>query len=257
VIDAARWESSSCFSGASACVSFVQNLLDFLGLRLLYRLPYSHTSPIPMPTTEAMRLLVAAVLIAAYLAPTASFVTQYSCQPTFFSRRARGLAATCSASIGERDPGIAVITGGNRGIGFEICNQLASQGYRIVLAARQRGKGETAAGVIRACGAQCDFYQLDVSSERSVENFAQQLKDDGLNDISCVINNAAIGMKYEAFSAGSVRKVFETNCYGALRLTRALLPSLRSDARVVFVSSRSGADLFVFQIWRSFSPYSS
>lgn len=88
-------------------------------------------------------------------------------------------------SIGAE--GVAVVTGGNRGIGFEVCRQLAGLGYTVVLAARSSSKGEAAARAIRAAGGDCRFLECDVSDARSVAAFAQRMRGEGLADVACLV----------------------------------------------------------------------
>jgi NAD(P)-dependent dehydrogenase (short-subunit alcohol dehydrogenase family) len=133
---------------------------------------------------------------------------------------------------------VTLVTGGNRGIGLEVCRQLAAAGHRVLLGARDPEQGERAAkrldGDVRA-------VQLDVADQGSVDRLAEQL-----SELDVLVNNAAIHYDtwQEAATAdlGVVAEALETNLLGAWRTAQAVLPLLRTSAhgRIVNVSSGAG-----------------
>ncbi|MFW6288764.1 MAG: SDR family NAD(P)-dependent oxidoreductase [Spirochaetota bacterium] len=131
----------------------------------------------------------------------------------------------------------AIVTGANRGIGFGVVRQLADRGYRVILAARDENRGRTAAGEIDAAADQLEVRQLDVASEQSIAEFARGLDDDK-KSIDVLVNNA--GVAIEGFDATVARRTMDTNFYGPVRLTDAVLPFMPEGARVVMVSSGAG-----------------
>ncbi len=146
---------------------------------------------------------------------------------------------------------VAVVTGANRGIGFETCRQLAKHGMRVVLTSRDRDKGSAAAERLRSEGLDIDFLPLDVSDDASVQEFARQIKKT-YGRVDVLVNNAGIMIdgKTRDTEAGTgvmqakvetLRLTMEVNVYGALRVTQALLPLMpKDDARIVNVSSGMG-----------------
>jgi NAD(P)-dependent dehydrogenase (short-subunit alcohol dehydrogenase family) len=136
---------------------------------------------------------------------------------------------------------VAMVTGANRGIGREVCRQLADLGYTVVLGARDPEKGERAATElgVQAC-------QLDVANEASVRA-AADLVADLFGRCDVLVNNAAI--LYDTWARASsanldeIRAALETNLLGAWRTTLAFLPLLRASAhgRIVNVSSEGGS----------------
>jgi NAD(P)-dependent dehydrogenase (short-subunit alcohol dehydrogenase family) len=137
---------------------------------------------------------------------------------------------------------VAVVTGGNRGIGLEVCRQLADLGYDVVLGSRDLGKGEDAAArlgeSVRAC-------RLDVADDTSVRAAAAWVAD-RYGRCDALVNNAAI--LYDTWARASsadlaeIHTAMETNLFGAWRTTLAFLPMLRAaQGRVVNVSSESGS----------------
>src|SRR5690349_17354834 len=124
---------------------------------------------------------------------------------------------------------VAVVTGGNRGIGLEVCRQLAARGFDVVMGSRDPERG-------RAAGLDVDVRQLDVADPASVAALE-------LDRCDVLVNNAAID--YDTWQrAGSadlqvVSEALDVNLLGAWRMTLALLPLLRRSAhgRVVNVSS--------------------
>src|SRR5438093_153648 len=146
---------------------------------------------------------------------------------------------------------VAGVTGATRGIGFETCRQLAKHGLKVVLTARDEGKGRAAAERLRSEELDVDFLPLDVSDETSVHEFARQIKK-ACGRVDVLVNNAGIMIdgKTRDTAAGTgvmqakvetLRLTMEVNVYGALRVTQALLPLMPKDsARIVNVSSGMG-----------------
>ncbi|MGB7930697.1 MAG: SDR family oxidoreductase [Gammaproteobacteria bacterium] len=145
---------------------------------------------------------------------------------------------------------IAVISGASRGLGFETCRQLGRRGYRVLLTARDHGRGKASAETLQREGLNVEFYPLDVTDADSVQGLAEHLERE-YGHLDVLINNAGVfldPMPPEDPSASSVfradiatlRYSMETNAYGALRLCQALIPLMRGHGRVVNVSSGMG-----------------
>ncbi|GAA1305006.1 SDR family oxidoreductase [Saccharothrix xinjiangensis] len=136
---------------------------------------------------------------------------------------------------------VAVVTGGNRGIGREVCRQLAALGHDVVLTARDPARAEAVAAELGV-----DHHRLDVTHDGSVAALAGYLGE-RYGRLDVLVNNAAI--HYDTWQRASsadlrvVREAMETNFYGPWRVVLALLPLLRSSrrARVVNVSSEGGS----------------
>lgn len=144
---------------------------------------------------------------------------------------------------GSRRVGVAVVTGGNRGLGLETCRQLAARGLRVVLASRDVEQGRAAAKRI-ATARDVTAFPLDVTDPGSIRVFASQVERE-LGGADVLINNAAI--LHEAGSAldaelDDYRRSMETNVYGPLLLCQAFVPGMmkRRYGRVVNVSSGAG-----------------
>jgi carbonyl reductase 1 len=129
---------------------------------------------------------------------------------------------------------IAVVTGANRGIGLEIARQLAQRGVRVVLTSRDPGAGESARAALASEGLPVVFHPLDVTQDESARALAGWLeRARGGADI--VVNNAGIAM--DGFNKEVARRTIDTNFFGPLRVTGALLPLLRPGGRIVMISS--------------------
>ncbi len=141
---------------------------------------------------------------------------------------------------------IAVVTGANRGIGFEIARQLGKTGLHVVLTARDPGKGEAAAEKLRSEQLDVAFHVLDVADEPSLAAFAGWLKQaHGRCDV--LVNNAGIlpdprGSRLADTSSATVRAAFETNTLAPLLLIKVVLPLMqkRQYGRIVNLSSGLG-----------------
>lgn len=131
---------------------------------------------------------------------------------------------------------IALVTGANRGIGFETCRQLADAGFHTILTARDETSGAHAA---RSLGV--DFLQLDVTDQASVARAAEVVEArHGRLDV--LVNNAGVsddpGGVVESDPA-RVRRMMEVNFFGAMAVSRALVPLLlgSDDARIINVTT--------------------
>jgi NAD(P)-dependent dehydrogenase (short-subunit alcohol dehydrogenase family) len=146
---------------------------------------------------------------------------------------------------------VAVVTGGNRGIGLEVCRQLAGLDYRVVLGSRDPGQGRRAAASLApghevAARGEVAACQLDVTRPDSVQAAASWVGE-RFGRCDALVNNA--GIMYDTWARASsadldsVHQALETNLFGAWRTTLALLPLLRASdrGRVVNVSSESGS----------------
>jgi len=141
---------------------------------------------------------------------------------------------------------VAVVTGGNRGIGFEIARQLGRRGAQVVLTARDRKAGEAAAAKLRDEGLKVQSLPLDVTDAAGAKALADALERD-FGRVDVLVNNAGIMSKSDApaleVGADVVRELFETNTLGPLRVAQALAPLLRKSerGRIVNMSSGMGA----------------
>ncbi|MEP7341816.1 MAG: SDR family oxidoreductase [Acidobacteriota bacterium] len=141
---------------------------------------------------------------------------------------------------------IALVTGANKGIGYETVRQLASQGITVLLAARDEKRGAEAAGKLKAEGLDVQFLQLDVNDTASQDNAAKFIADK-FGKLDILINNAGIAQDFQVpASQGTLeqwRATFETNVFSLVSLTQKLLPLVKkSDAgRIVNLTSILGS----------------
>lgn len=141
---------------------------------------------------------------------------------------------------------VALITGANRGIGFEIAKQLGQQGITVLIGARDEGRGKAAAELLAKEGIDAHAITIDVTDEASVKLAAGNVaRDHGHLDI--LVNNAGIsrdeGFKPSGMPLQAMRETYETNVFGVVNVTNAMLPLLhKSEAgRIVNVSSSMGS----------------
>lgn len=139
-----------------------------------------------------------------------------------------------------------LITGGNRGIGFEICRQLGALGHQVILAARNNQKGSEASAKLRDEGFNITFMALDLEEKASIKTFVIAFSN-AYERLDVLINNAAILLDSRYGVSNISMDLFERmmtiNLHGPVLLTQALLSLLRksSDPRVINISSGMGA----------------
>lgn len=147
---------------------------------------------------------------------------------------------------------IALITGANRGIGFETARQLGQQGIKVLIGARSEEKGKEAEASLKAEGLDVEYINIDVDKTATHASAAKEIEEK-YGKLDILINNAGIFLA-EEFNNGvpvpasktsqeTFRKTFDTNFFNTIDVTQALLPLVKkSDAgRIVFLSSGLGS----------------
>lgn len=153
-----------------------------------------------------------------------------------------------------QDKPVALITGANQGIGLQIARELAANGYTVLVGSRNFERGEEAA---KSIGADARALQLDVTDQASITAAAERIRIE-LGRLDLLVNNAAIShagrpgrslaeilqsSRASVASLDEVRAVFETNVFGVIAVTQAMLPLLREApaGRIVNVTSGVGS----------------
>lgn len=129
--------------------------------------------------------------------------------------------------------GTFLVTGANRGIGYEYCRQLQQRGDEVIAVCRSVSEELETLGVRVESG-------VDITVDTSVAKLAEKLKGVSLN---VLINNAGIleRVRLETLDFDSIRRQLEVNAIGSLRLTAALLPNLQAGSKVIMMTSRMGS----------------
>jgi NAD(P)-dependent dehydrogenase (short-subunit alcohol dehydrogenase family) len=149
---------------------------------------------------------------------------------------------------------VALVTGANKGIGRGTAEQLAALGMTVLIGARDPRRGEEAAAALRSAGGDAHALTLDVTDEGSVQEAARKVEE-RFDHLDVLINNAGITgsgqvSPQDAYNQipssvdlDMVRAVFETNVFGVIAVTNALLPLLRRSPapRIVNVSSHAAS----------------
>ncbi|XP_060530837.1 carbonyl reductase [NADPH] 3-like [Cylas formicarius] len=136
---------------------------------------------------------------------------------------------------------VAVVTGANRGIGYEIVKGLCKKyDGHVYLTARDVVRGNAAIEKLKILGLNPIFHQLDISDQKSVDTFKDHIKEKH-GGINILINNAGVSLSKAPIPLSEkAKKTLELNYFGTVRICEALFPLLRENARVVNVSSLAG-----------------
>jgi NAD(P)-dependent dehydrogenase (short-subunit alcohol dehydrogenase family) len=140
---------------------------------------------------------------------------------------------------------IALISGANKGIGYEIARGLGAKKIKVLVGARDEARGQAAVDKLKAEGADARFVKLDVTDPATIQNASAWVeKEFGRLDI--LINDAGIGdwgAKPSGADLAKVREVYETNLFGPMAMTQAFLPLVGKSkhGRIVNVSSSLGS----------------
>ncbi len=158
---------------------------------------------------------------------------------------ARRPVAPQARCLGYADMKTALVTGANKGIGYEVARQLAAKGFQVFIGARNREAGRKAAEQIAKDGGYATFLEIDVADNGSVTLAAREFAKVA-DHLDVLVNNAGIIVDGDdailETTDDLLRKTLETNTLGALRVTRAFASLLRKSKapRVINVSSGGG-----------------
>jgi NAD(P)-dependent dehydrogenase (short-subunit alcohol dehydrogenase family) len=138
----------------------------------------------------------------------------------------------------------ALVTGGNRGIGFAVCRALARRGLAVVLTARDEQEGRKAEAELGAEGWEVAYYPLDVASPETIDGCRRLLDDDGVR-IDVLVNDAAVCPAGDAtaLDVSTIDRAWTVNTRGPWLLCRAFAPGMRQRGygRIVNISSGGGS----------------
>jgi NAD(P)-dependent dehydrogenase (short-subunit alcohol dehydrogenase family) len=142
---------------------------------------------------------------------------------------------------------VALITGANKGIGFETARQLGAQGIHVLVGARDPARGEAAAGQLRSADVAASFIPLDVTDQATIDTAAATIAA-RFGKLDILVNNAGISLPEGRVSPSelplaALQATYATNVYGVLAVIQAMLPLLRGAeaGRIVNVSSSMGS----------------
>src|SRR3984885_2186100 len=148
---------------------------------------------------------------------------------------------------------VALVTGANKGIGLQVAKDLSAHGFTVLVGSRNLERGETAANTV---GVDARALQLDVTNQASITAAAERIRNE-FGRLDVLVNNAGISHagkpgrplpemvksgRPSSASLDDVRAVYETNVFGVIAVTQAMLPLLREApaGRIVNVSSTAG-----------------
>ncbi|HVT71426.1 MAG TPA: SDR family NAD(P)-dependent oxidoreductase, partial [Trebonia sp.] len=141
---------------------------------------------------------------------------------------------------------VAVVTGASRGVGSEICRQLAALGYAVVLGSRDPRRAELAAKELDPGGARITPAHVEVDNSVNIDRFAGWVRE-RYGRVDAIVNNAATAPDLWGIAGTTdlspVAEALDVNLFGAWRVIQALLPLLRRSPRprIVNVSSENGS----------------
>lgn len=154
-------------------------------------------------------------------------------------------SSTSDSSAADSSTTSVLITGANKGLGYETARRLGALGWRVFLGARDETRGRGAAERLAADGADVRFVPLDVTSDDSVAAAVRTVRE-STDRLDVLINNAGITGELvgpEETLPQHLIPAFRVNVFGPVRVTHAFLPLLHAahDPRVVMVSSGAGS----------------
>ncbi|MDQ0897518.1 SDR family oxidoreductase [Paenibacillus sp. V4I7] len=140
---------------------------------------------------------------------------------------------------------VALVTGANRGIGFELVKQLALNGFGVILASRDLEKGNEAAQSLKQSGLDVSFVQMDVDDQDSIRQ-ASQTVNETFGRLDVLINNAGVYLDenelFMTMDPSILEKTMSTNFFGVYHVIRTFIPLMekRSYGRIINISSEYG-----------------
>jgi NAD(P)-dependent dehydrogenase (short-subunit alcohol dehydrogenase family) len=150
-----------------------------------------------------------------------------------------------ASSLSSSNQKVAVVTGSSSGIGFETSLTLARSGFLTYATMRNLGKGATIKSVATKEGLPIRVVQLNVTEGRSINDAIHSIKSD-VGKIDVLVNNAGYGLNgaFEDLAMEEIKAQYETNLFGVIRVTQAVLPIMRKQKSGIIVNISSGAGRF-------------
>ncbi|MDQ1911931.1 SDR family oxidoreductase [Paenibacillus sp. GD4] len=146
----------------------------------------------------------------------------------------------------SEDMRVALVTGGNRGIGYELVKQLAMNGFKVIMASRDWERGHAAAQKLKASSLDVSFVVMDVSDTESIRQAALTVNEQ-YGRLDVLINNAGVYLdgneKLVDMEPSILERTMATNFFGAYHVIRSFLPLMKKHGygRIINVSSEYGA----------------
>ena len=139
---------------------------------------------------------------------------------------------------------IILVTGSNKGIGFEVVRQLAKLSHEVILTARDESKGLEALKKLRSESLDVQFIPLEITNEASIQQAANKVKSD-FGKLDVLINNAAISLRGDhsllTNDSSITEQIIDTNALAQLAVTRAFQSLIPNGGRIIMISSGGGS----------------
>ena len=144
----------------------------------------------------------------------------------------------------DLDGRVALVTGGSRGLGLQIAEALGDYGATIAISARKQHELDAALAHLRARGIRAEAFAADASKPESVSQLVESVLA-AFGQVDVLVNNAGIGAvgAFEATSMQTVRELFDTNTFGVMAMTQAVIPQMRTRQSGVIVNVTSSVTL--------------
>lgn len=139
---------------------------------------------------------------------------------------------------------LILVTGANKGIGFEIVRQLIARSYAVILTSRDSAKGMHAVAQLKKQNLSVDYVQMDISSEESIREAFNKVKA-SFGKLDVLINNAAILLKEDVSllknDLSILKQTIDSNAYAQLAVTKIFAPIISTGGRIIMTSSDGGS----------------
>jgi len=139
---------------------------------------------------------------------------------------------------------VILVTGSNKGIGFEVVRQLAKLGHQVILTARDESKRLEAQKKLEAENLFANFLELDITDQESIQQAANKVKSD-FGKLDVLINNAAISLRGDHSliqnDSALTEQIINTNALAQLAVTRAFQSLIPNGGRIIMISSGGGS----------------
>ena len=139
---------------------------------------------------------------------------------------------------------LVLVTGANKGIGFEIVRQLAARSYSVILTSRDEAKGMNALAQLKKQNLSVEYVQMDIKSEESIREAFNKVNA-SFGKLDVLINNAAILLKEDQSLLNNdvsiLKQTIDSNAYAQLMVTKIFTPIISTGGRIIMTSSDGGS----------------